>query len=587
MTLCGALLLVVWAAKPRTGLPKLSLGLDEPRFTPWFEIIVGCFAFMVFYIFPIKGLAYGDAKFMVEKYSNNEQFDPRWIKSVLHLNPFFSKEALSVFIHRAVAHLFSIPIQASYRVLGAVWGSLFVTGWLLFVRTRPQGGGCRTILILAGLFSGANAVFFGHVENYGFAYLCWALLLFAAALYFDLRISWFWVFPLFVLAIKAHAAALAFLPALLYLISHHFRTRSRAAEWLTRPKSVLLALVLPFLVAGLAVYIFLGSYKEPYTGPSNRQMYRSFLPLLPSGPPPLDRYSLLSPLHLVDLLNVAALVTVPASVLILGFVLWQRREIPWHKPQTVFFILAFMFPALFFFAVNPALTMPRDWDLYALGSAPVLFLLAAILPSHVPRSAIALTAALGLFPVSFVLVNASAERQSFRIVDAATWSYSTYYAGAGYFMRLGFEMDPNAERAETRRLSHLAILRKIAVGEDEEFVTQTCKVAVDEVKQGRYDSAVALLQEAVRVSPNSIPPHSMLAAIALNRNQVPEAAIHIKKLLELAPQAPETQAMAVQLGLMTDDREMAETHLAQIDSLASKVQAIRKLRDAVHSRWPN
>src|SRR5262249_54065514 len=132
--LCVALLLVVWAATKGIDKPGAASKTRNAAFNPWWEIAGGFLAFVVFYALPMKGLAYGDAKFMVDTYGNNQEFDPGWIKSVLHLNPFFSKEALSVLIHRTVAHAFSMSIQASYRLLGAVWGGLFVTGWLLFVR---------------------------------------------------------------------------------------------------------------------------------------------------------------------------------------------------------------------------------------------------------------------------------------------------------------------------------------------------------------------------------------------------------------------------------------------------------------------
>jgi tetratricopeptide repeat protein len=555
------------------------------RFSPWMEILIGIVAFICFYSYHIQGVAYGDSRRMLEWYKNNQQFDPHWITQVFKLNPFSSKEALTTLLHRSAAYLFDIPIDQAYRILSALAGGAFVTTWLLLVRRRSGDAATSLLLILSGLFCGGNAVFFGEIENYAFTCFSWELFLTGATLYFDRALKWFWVLPLFFLAAKAHGAGLTFLPAMMFLLLYHLRERWAPARAVTRIRGLLFAIVLPFIGAGLAFYIWLGAYKEPYAGPPERIIHRSFLPVLAS-PPPLDHYTIASWYHALDLFNIVALVTIPASVLLLGCGLWHRRETCWSDPKTLFFLVAFLFPGLFYFAVNPMLTMPRDWDIYAPLGMPVLFLLAAVLPSRMPRTAIALAACLGTFSIFFFALNANAERLSYRIVDAGHHAFQTYHSGAAYFTRLGIVTDPNPQRAMARLKENQVKLRSMAHSGDQEFADETCWLATLEMQAGRTASAEALLKEAAEVSPRSLGPHAMLADIALRRGQVTEAGREITTLLELNPAWAGGRVRAVQFALLTADSSAAALHLAVLDSLAKDDAITKQLHKDVSRRWP-
>ena len=556
-----------------------------PRQSPWIEILIGSAACFAFYSFPIQGHVYGDSKNMLKWYADNHRFDPQWAMRLLEPNPFTSKEALTVLLHRSTAYLFSMPIQQSYHILSALFGGLFVTLWLLHVRGRALESGSSLILILAGLFSGSNAVFFGEVESYAFAALSWSVFFAAAALYFDGRLRWFWVILLFVVAVRGHAAGISFLPAVIFLLLYQFRDAWRGGRWFTRPAGVMLGVVIPFLAAGLAFYIRLGSYKEPYAGLSERHFHRLFLPVVPAAPP-LDRYTLQSPNHLIDLVNVAAQVTLPASMLLLGCILWHRRAIRWSDPKALFFLIALLFSGCFYFAVNPVLTMPRDWDLFAPLAIPALFLLSAILPPQMPRTAIALTAGLGVFSIFFFLLNANAQRSSYRVVDAGRYAYGTYHRGSGYFIRLGLGLETDPRRFAERMRENQRRLKSMAFPGDEEFVIETCHLAAMEVKLGRAAVAEKLVREAAEVAPQSETAHGFLADFALVPERVPEATREVDILMKLRPDWVGTRSRAVRLALLTGDRESAFSHLAVLDSLDKDQTLTPQLREKVRNRWP-
>src|SRR5207249_11099252 len=150
------------------------------------------------------------------------------------------------------------------------------------------------------------------------------------------------------------------------------------------------------------------------------------------------QYSLQSIDHLLDLGNVMLLVGAPAIVCLLGLILIHRRHIDWQHPRVVFATLAFAYPLLFFFALNPALSMPRDWDVYSLLGGPLLLFLATVLAhgdERVPSAPIHGTAlAFGVFSVGFFALNAWPAGLSLRLEDVGEHVFKTYHSNASYII---------------------------------------------------------------------------------------------------------------------------------------------------------
>jgi hypothetical protein len=229
-------------------------------------------------------------------------------------------------------------------------------------------------------------------------------------------------------------------PRLLFLLAVHFRERF--------PKFGALARWRPFALVGHAA---VGDRKRtpvlfllqivPGVACDGWSLQNVFLPLIPS-PPPLDRYVMWSLNHILDLANVLLLVGLPAVPIVVGLLTLERRSIDWNHPRVMFFSIAALYPLVFFLTVNPVLSMPRDWDLYALFSAPLLLSLAAMLyhrrsTAWTPWAAYAV--AFVCFPLAFIAVNSNRERVSRRLETIGDHAYRTYKRGSRLPHRRGGE----------------------------------------------------------------------------------------------------------------------------------------------------
>ena len=142
--------------------------------------IVAGISFLIFRTFNIATDIYGDNIYMLKEYGANSTFDWNWLGDVFNPHWVDNKEALTVGVHRIIAYIFSISIESSYQIMSELCGALFIFIWLWFVQKitinhdsstadnrflRPL----RMVLMLLGMFAGAELVFFGHVENYSFS----------------------------------------------------------------------------------------------------------------------------------------------------------------------------------------------------------------------------------------------------------------------------------------------------------------------------------------------------------------------------------------------------------------------------------
>lgn len=420
-----------------------SRSKDEHRVRILPAAIVAGVCFLLFRTFTMKTDIYGDSINMLKWYGDNAAFNWRWITDLFSPHLLDNKETLTVSIHRIVANLFGLPIESSYVVMSAVFGALFVFVWLWFVQ-KISSGGVRIVLALLGLFSGAIQVFFGHVENYPFEILTSTIFLIALYFYLEGEIGTLAVVLLYILAFKAHIIAILFLPALLVALANHFRDRIPKVQALFRWRAILMFVISPAVVLGLALYFFVfHSWNEPYALSAGRQFEQTFLPLV-SLPAPLDHYSLWHPYHIADFLNLLLLTAAPIVAVLTTLFIFNRKDISWSQPKVIVFGLAALFPFLFFVAMNPTLSPVRDWDVYTLLFPPLLFFAAILMVQsgvrHYAPAWLAQSVIFGvLFTTVLVAVNASSTELHLRLLDAGAYTYRSYYAGSAYIEARGME----------------------------------------------------------------------------------------------------------------------------------------------------
>src|SRR5262245_22821426 len=436
------------------------------------RVAVALAAFIAFYAFAIRTDMYGDSTTILRAYADNRTLPAAWLPRLFSLDVLSNREALTLMLHQAIAHLLGIPIGQAFRLVSALAGTAYVSLWLLFVGRSVEDTRWRVLLALVGLLAGGNQLFFGHVEAYPFASLTSLLFLLAGwnAIRDPKR---YWVTPpLLLLCIASHPASLYFVPAFVVLTVHVLARRFPSLEAWLGWRRLFRALIVPSLIVGLCLYLFyFRSFAEPYAG-AGRDFEHTFLPLVPA-PPPLDHYTLQSFDHWRDLANVLLLVGTPVIVALGGLLLLHFKHIAWREPALKYAAMALFFPLVFFVAVNPELSMPRDWDMFALLGPSLLVLLTAVLlhsSERVPRvEALATSLAFGAFSVAFWALNASPRPLAARLEVAGEYVFTTYHTSASYILNNAPGMDPDVDHQLARREATLHRLSPYVIDGDAEY----------------------------------------------------------------------------------------------------------------------
>ena len=458
---------------------------------------------VLFYFMPIHGTVYGDARNMELWYGNNDVFDPDWLLRCLKPQLFESKEVLTVGVHRTLAHFAGVSIQQAYRVGSALSGALFLLIALVFLRRTLDLRDALPAAVTAVLFLGGNQLFFGHFENYPFAVMLGLLFLTAFVRLFEGKQSVWVVLLLWIVAVRAHAIYISFAPAVMFgmLWKLHLQVPG-LKRWLNW-RAAAGFLVIPGVAAGIAAYFWLfGSHDEAYSAPG-RQIEASFLPLV-QPEPPLRDYTLFSPKHLADLINVFPQIGSPLLFVVFAFLLTRGRQVRWSDPKVMFASLALLFPLLFFLALNPALSMPRDWDLYGLLAAPIVVWCVVVLShgkdSGPMRSLWALALCAGLFTSAGYWVNSRPQYISHRLEDIGEHVYRTYYSGSAYMIQSGQKLEADLDKQIERREATLARLKPWDGVDDFEYASLLASAGAVYSRSGDNIAAAEKFAQAVRAT---------------------------------------------------------------------------------------
>ncbi|MBI5060063.1 hypothetical protein HZB60_09835 [candidate division KSB1 bacterium] len=240
--------------------------------------------------------------------------------------------------------------QQTYRLLSALAGALVVLLTILFVRRALAPPG-RALFYWIVFGSSAMLLYFGYVENYAWASLALVACLFAGIVELGAGQRFPWrTWLCFALAVGFHYSMLVLFPAVLLatLLALRRATQPRPVRKLFATTGVLLAL------AGLAAYVYVQGWNGWFT----------ILPLTAARSS--DGYALLTLNHAVDLLNLLALLGLPALLLFA-----VRRGLA-SDGVSAFLLLAACSGLVYVATFNPNLGMAVDWDLLAVGLLPLI-----------------------------------------------------------------------------------------------------------------------------------------------------------------------------------------------------------------------
>ena len=418
-------------------------------------------------------------------------------------------------------------------------GAFFIFIWLWFVQkiTKVDDRSVvkdrstwplRMVLILLGMFAGAELVFFGHVENYSFGILTFTLFLVALYFYIEEKLSTLVLVLLYSLAFKAHLIAFLFFPAFLVAIAFRYRNKSPKLQSLLTWRAILKVVIVPTFFAGLALYIFLfHSWNEPYAM-GTRQFERSFLPVV-TFPAPLDHYALWSPDHIADFFNILLLIAAPIVVILANLMIFNRKEMIWSQPRVIIFGLAALFPLLFFMAMNPMLSPVRDWDVYTLFFPPLLFFASMLLIQPGIRAYIstwfAQTFVFGVMLTTvLVAVNASPNELQPCLEDAGAYTYRSYYGGSDYIEARALGLNDSSSASSLAHFSKTieTLSKGSTSGTDRELAVMMSRLASFYAVIGNRDSAVVWAAAACRTDTRILRHFLDLAGYYVQANRLDE-----------------------------------------------------------------
>jgi len=264
------------------------------------------------------------------------------------------------FLHNAVFQILGADGKAdalmAYRIISMGAGVLFVVlSWSASVRYFTSNFD-RSLFTLGVGTGGYALLFFGYVENYSlFAVAVLAFVLIGLLISREEMSRW-WIFLPWGLATTMHVLGVVLFPAVAWVLVRETRFWKRTVK-LSLPTRLALS-ALPITLA-VAVYLML----------SQQSLYLrlAVLPLL-SGRFTLDGYTMFSPAHVLDFINLI-LILCPGVLLLLLSVSWKRAR---DSSAAAFLLISSVSAMGSVFILDPKLGMPRDWDLFAFAGIPVV-----------------------------------------------------------------------------------------------------------------------------------------------------------------------------------------------------------------------
>jgi predicted Zn-dependent protease len=237
--------------------------------------------------------------------------------------------------------------------------------------------------------------------------------------------------------------------------------------------------------------------------------------------------------------------------------------------------------------VNPALSMPRDWDLFALLGPPLLLFFAALLlhsDDTIPAAPLhGTTLAFGVFTIAAVALNAWAGAVSVRLERVGEHVFRTYHSGSSYILNVAQMMEPDTARAIARRIGTLRRLEPSVVGEDLEYAHLVTRVGDLYLGHNEVGEATKWRERAVAIAPHHDDLLLWLADCYLRLGRSEEAQREIDLVMKRNPRNSEALIIAAMAAVRQHRLDDAVTYLerahavkpgdGEVEALLARVRA--------------
>ena len=333
--------------------PVSSFMVRKPTLFLFIVIVVaiGCI-----YLLRVRVPLLGDSFFLVKNYSEAS-------RGVAPLYP--RNEPLSTYYFSFFMNLFGVSSYKQFLNVFLLADILLGIGFII----------C-TFIIVQHLFSEKETrfssfiylltiptvqLFFGYVETYAVVLLAVSLYTLVAVLYLKQKIPFFPLPIIFLVQTLTHYFTLLLFPSLLYLAYLEMKNRGGKKVLLSFGTTVGIILIL-LIAVNFEVEKF--SAWTPHS---------HFLSVVESTNP-FEKYSqaytLFSPYHFIDVLNLFILLS-PGALFLVFLTLYYRKHVSLRSATSKFFVSAIVPVFMVLFVTKFDLGMSRDWDIFA----PYFFLL--------------------------------------------------------------------------------------------------------------------------------------------------------------------------------------------------------------------
>ncbi len=575
---------------------RISPSLQLRQAIPNWAMSLGIAGLMalLFYKLTIATQLYGDARTILASLSpGGQEAGKHSLLSALSPTIFSSKngETFTYGLASAVQKAFGCSLPEAFRVLSAVIGALFAWVWMQFVYYKLKSPLLRLLGAILGLTAGAAQVFYGHAEVYAAPILLFTAYLITLVIYLEKReAKWLIVLCILLLvAIRSHAAGYILAPTLGYaFLARWAGTRPERLQWLSWRRAGLMIPLVCILLGMIAYFTAFSAGAEKAGAVSGEK--NIFLRLFADHTAD-NAYAMFSAWHFWDCWQEMLLCTAPGFVLLVAWAVGVMRNQPWSAPAEVAVTIAAGLTGLLFFAIDPLLAMPRDWDLCAL-QAPGLLVLAVLWLSRQEDSLkmtwlpVGILFSLGGLQAMAVVVNHNAHAVHLRQVNVAQHIVISGHGGGAFILRQALEV-PSLGKPEALRLID-EFLKAVSPYQNQqnrsEFAFMIQFAGSLSYEAGDTRKALAYFKESIALEPAEIKVYEDMAIIEYQLKSYADALTHLQLAMAIDQNNPQDWLLGYTIARDQGNYQLAlqfgESYLARWPdtvNLTTELEMVRTL----------
>lgn len=521
----------------------------------------------LFYFFPIVYDVYGDAYKHWDLRNQISVWTPKMYEELfsIHWTPSSGRKTVLLIINWFSA-TFNTTIYNVFRWFNTVLGMLFVFSWLYFIRFYIRKRTIQLVMMVVVLTAPLTQFFYNHLETYAIVYLCLSWWIMCVLIYLKSNHKKWLILLLFlfVLNLIIHPTTILLLPTLILLLILRQRKKKQSINW----SFILKYLTFPKLLIGVIAYFFIfKDYNDlRFLDDGIKDIDRLFLPII-NPPAPLDRYSMFSLNHLLDFVQLVFQWSSVIWLVIFSVVFLKIKDLKWNRITIIILGELLLTYTIFFFALNPLLSLPMEVDLFSIPSIILIAFTLVLLNDEAVNTMsfkklklpiIVLT----IFSISTIIVNGSKHALSYRLEQTNIHVFKTYYLHSNHKILLALSMLKDEEEYIKRSNNVIKTLEPYAnEGNDMAYANLLMDNAIYYLDRKAYSKANSIAYKAFNYD-ESLKENIKTLLLTSHYLKDSEAAYHFALKLKgyNYPNAQISGKVVIQMALENNDGYSALMH---------------------------